>query len=200
MGLQDFPFRNTHTENFPLVKKKEKKNIRQRAIQSVANPQCSSLENWAAVQKSSWTLGLLPLLPLHLLKYVCFLFLVHQSKPSTGVSRENLTCTSSFCDSHLPPQTASEELCGRAALSDTLALCRNCIPVMAGVALGLGRWQVEGGVTLCASLKGCWYRLLELSPQLSVSISPREELKAEPTNSVTWYCQWLLQTSKRQHF
>lgn len=72
----------------------------------------------------------------------------------TQHSRENLTCTSSLCDPHLSPKTASEGLCGMAALPGTavtLALCKTTLH-------SLG-WPTraerdgEGGVSPCASLE-----------------------------------------------
>lgn len=199
MGLQAFPFRSTYTKCFPLVKKqrKAKKNIRQGGNSVCYHPTSAPLENWTAVQKA-WTLGLLPLLPLHLLKYVCFLFLACQSKPNTGVSRETLTCTSSFCDSHLSPRTASEGLSGVAALPDILALCKNTFHSLWWLVWSTGAERDgEGGrwrdrVSRCARLKDCWEKFLEFSPHPSVSFSPQKELKAEPTNPVAWQCQWLL--------
>lgn len=87
--------------------KEAKKNIKQGGNSICCHPTIVPLLK-TAVQKSPWTLGLLPLLPLHLLKYVCFLFLVCQSEPSRGVSRENPTYTCSFCAFLLSPRAASE--------------------------------------------------------------------------------------------
>lgn len=143
MGLRAFPFRSTSAKCSPLLKKKQieaKKNIRQGAIKSVAIPPI--LLSWklnsssSTVQKTPWTSGMLPLLPLHLLKYVCFLFLGWQSKCSMAVSGEPLICAPNFCDSHLSPKPHLKSFVVReqevAVFPDVLQSLRHC-----GKTLGL---------------------------------------------------------------
>lgn len=77
MDVQVFPLRSSRAKYSPLLKKKQrkaKKNIRQAAIKSVAIPPI--LLSWkvdsssSAVQKTPRTSGMLPILPLHLLKHL----------------------------------------------------------------------------------------------------------------------------------